>query len=146
MILSSALDRTQIDIELGIKYVIYQKLASFMLKTDIVLTGLKCHLWHINVCFIEQNIIQYLNSWILKVLKYKGEIYKKIVLKELMKNAVICLVIMFSPGVTVTKSKKWLIFCIWVIAFWATIGKMSTLWNTGFLVFFVESTVFKIWP
>ena len=35
MILSSALDRTQIDIELGIKYVIYQKLASFMLKTDI---------------------------------------------------------------------------------------------------------------
>ena len=114
-----------------------------MLKTDIVLTGLKCHLWHINVCFIEQNIIQYLNSWILKVLKYKGEIYKKIVLKELMKNAVICLVIMFSPGVTVTKSKKWLILCIWIIAFWATIGKMSTLGNTGFWYFLLNRQFLK---
>ena len=41
MILSSALDRTQIDIELGIKYVIYQKLASFMLKTDICVNWLE---------------------------------------------------------------------------------------------------------
>ena len=32
MILSSALDQTQIGIKMGIKYVVCQKLASFMLK------------------------------------------------------------------------------------------------------------------
>ena len=38
MILSSALDQTQIDIKMGIKYVVCQKLASFMMKGLVMST------------------------------------------------------------------------------------------------------------
>ena len=40
----------------------------------------KCHLWHVNVYFVDQKIMQRGTSWnqIFKVLKCKNEMYKRI--------------------------------------------------------------------
>ena len=75
-----------------------------------ILTGLKVSSkWHVNVYFTYQNIMQRGTSrkWLLKVLKCKDEMYQPIETnKQMQKNGVICLVIMFNPEVMVIIMSK----------------------------------------
>ena len=71
-----------------------------------MLTGLKVSSFPCKCVFYrpEHNAKRNL---ILKVLKCKNEAHQQIELKELMKqNGVICLVAMFTPGVTIIKMSK----------------------------------------
>ena len=75
----------------------------------------KCHPWHVNVYFTDQNIMQKeypmeLNFESLEMQKLNISI--DIVQRVNGKNGVICLVIMFDPSVTITKMSQMAHFCI----------------------------------
>ena len=103
-------------------------------------------------------------NWILKILKYKNEIFKRVELKKykrerghlplcslpelVIKISKLAHFLIFSAddskkSVTVrakflsTSERCYLAHqkILWIIGIWATISKMSTLENTGFLVF-----------
>ena len=79
---SSPWDSGHIGIKLVTKHVIHQKLANFMWKRVMMLTGLKASSL---AC----------ENWIVKVLKCRKEIYKGIELRVDEKNGLICLVIKY---------------------------------------------------
>ena len=98
--LSSPWDWEQIGIKLITEHAIYQKLANFLQKKDFCVDRLLSYLWHLNVNFTEQNIIQKgdpmeMNFAGLKMRKWNIPTDRAQRTDE--KNGVLCLVIMFTP-------------------------------------------------
>ena len=79
-------DRGQIRTKLRTKLVIHQKLANFIYKKDLYVNRCESVIFGMWMCILETKAEHNAKGGILKVLKWKNEIYHKIELKEKMRK------------------------------------------------------------
>ena len=88
--LFSPWDLGQVDIKLGTKPVIYQKLANFMYKTNIRVNRFESIIFGMQICILQTRIKckkGTSQNWTLKACKYRKEIYQRIEFKRFMKKS-----------------------------------------------------------